>query len=250
MDFPDHDEMDRRMQSRRRRQRSNVFWNFMTVCTVLATIALVAFLLMVFSNPYISINPFPPPTMPALVVYPTNTQTPVTLPPTWTPVVPTATNTMTPQPIVVTATPEPSATATVKVLSNTTGSDEDFTFALKGEPVALSVESLIPGRGCKWQGVAGQVVDMQGQPLVNYSILLKGTYNGRSINATTLSGTHTEYGESGFEYQLGTSLIESNGLLSLQMVDQAGLPMSEQVIFNTFDTCDKNLVLINFKQIR
>ncbi len=250
MDFPDHDEMDRRVQSRKRRQRSDIFWNFMTVCTVLATIALAVFLLMVFSNPYISINPFPPPTMPALVVYPTSTATPVMLPPTWTPAVPTPTVSVTPQPTVITSTPEPSATATVKVLSNTAGSDEDYTFALQGAPVALSAEDLKPGTGCKWQGVAGQVVDLQGQPLVNYSILLKGTYDGKLFNATMLSGTHTEYGESGYEYQLGTSPVDSNGLLSVQMVDQAGLPMSERVIFNTFATCDKNLVLINFKQIR
>ena len=250
MDFLDQEEMNRRTQSRRSRQRRDAFWNFLTVCTVFATIALIALLMMVFSNPYISLNPFPPPTMPALVFYPTNTSTPVMLPPTWTPVALQPTETKTPQPTVITATSEPSATVTVKVLTTASDNNDDFTFSLQGAPVALNVDDLIPGTRCNWQGVAGQVVDIQGQPMVNYGILLKGTYNNKLINTTMLSGTHTEYGESGFGFQLGTTPVQSDGLLSVQMVDQAGLPMSDQVIFSTYGSCDKNLVLINFKQIR
>ena len=44
MNFTDHDELDRRMK---RRQRSDVFWNILTVCTLLASIGLIGALLMI-----------------------------------------------------------------------------------------------------------------------------------------------------------------------------------------------------------
>ena len=246
MDFSDHEELDRRLKNRKRRQRSDIFWNFLTVCLVLATIALAGVLMMIFSNPSIALNPFPPPTMPALVIYPTSTPTPMQMPPTWTP---TPRVTDTPQLVTVTNTPEPSLTPSSTISGIQTG-DLVYIYALQGAPSAVKSSTFKPETGCSWQGIAGQVLDMQGQHLVSIGIVLKGTYDNKTISMQTISGTHTEYGDSGYEFQLGTTLLESTGLLSIQLVDQAGQPLSEKVIFNTFDTCDKNLILINFKQIR
>ncbi len=248
MDYSEHYELARKQKRRKRRRSADGFWNFLTICTILATLALVAGLLIIFANPAASINPFPPPTMPALVVYPTATQTPVTMPATWTPTTP---STETPQTVPVTDTPEPSATvAVVSTNPDTSSDDQNYTFALQGAPTALKSEVFKKGTGCTWQGVAGLVVDMQSKPLINIGIVLKGLYNGKTISTQTISGTHTEYGESGYEFQLGTEPLASTGLLSIQLVDQAGLPLSAPVYFDTLETCDKNLVLINFKQIR
>ncbi|PKN96951.1 MAG: hypothetical protein CVU42_17770 [Chloroflexi bacterium HGW-Chloroflexi-4] len=243
MNFTDHDELDRRMKRRRRRQQSDVFWNFMTVLTLLASISLIGVLLMIYSNPFISINPFPPPTMPVLVILPTSTATPVVLPPTWTP---TVAPTETPAP--ATSTPEilPTETTTYP----TAAANSLYTFGLQAAPSAVKSDTFKPATGCAWQGVAGQVLDLQGRHLVNIGIVLKGTYNGKTISTQSISGTHTEYGDSGYEFPLSTTPISSTGLLSIQLVDQAGLPLSEQVIFDTFDTCDKNLVLVNFRQVK
>ncbi len=242
MNYTDNEELAKRMRSRKRRQRSDVFINFLTICLVLATLALAGLLMMIYSNPYIALNPFPPPTMPALVIYPTATSTFVYLPATWTPQ-PTATET--PMPIFVSTTPEP-ATATSTVEAPV---DQVYMFAIQGEPIGLNVDVFKPNTGCSWQGVAGLVKDMQDQQLINVGILIKGTYDGRTISEQTASGTHTEYGESGYEFQLGTTPIDSVGLLSIQLVDASGLPLSEPVIFDTYGTCDKNLIVINFKQI-
>lgn len=243
MNFTDHDELDRRMKRRKRRQSSDVFWNILTVLTLLASIGLIGALLMVYSNPFISINPFPPPTMPVLVIIPTSTATPVVLPPTWTPTVG------------VTETPEPATSTPVILPSETTtfptaAGNSLYTFGLQAAPSAVNSETFKPSTGCAWQGIAGQVLDMQGRHLVNIGIVLKGTYNGKTISTQSISGTHTEYGDSGYEFPLGTTPIASTGLLSIQLVDQSGMPLSEQVIFDTFDTCDKNLVLINFRQVK
>jgi hypothetical protein len=248
MNFTDHDELDRRMKRRKRRQRSDVFWNFMTVITLLASIGLIGALLMIYSNPFISINPFPPPTMPVLVIVPTSTSTPVVLPPTWTPITAMVTET----PLPPTSTPEilPSETqGDAKVLPTAAGNSL-YTFGLQAAPSAVSSDTFQPATGCAWQGIAGQVVDMQGKHLPSIGIVLKGTYNGKTVEIHSLSGTHTEYGDSGYEFQLGTTPIASTGLLSIQLVDQGGIPISEQVIFDTYGTCDKNLVLINFRQVK
>ena len=247
MNFTDHDELDRRMKRRKRRQRADVFWNILTVITLLASIGLIGALLMIYSNPFISINPFPPPTMPVLVIIPTSTATPVVLPPTWTPTV-GATET----PVPPTSTPMvlPSDTQAVASAYPTAAGNSLYTFGLQAAPSAVKSDTFKPSTGCNWQGVAGQVLDLQGRHLVNIGIQLKGTYNGKTISTQSISGTHTEYGDSGYEFQLGTSLIASSGLLSIQLVDQSGLPLSEQVIFDTYDTCDKNLVLVNFRQVK
>lgn len=252
MNFTDRDEIARRMQRRKRRQRSDVFWNFLTICVVLATVALVGVFLMVYSNPYVSINPFPPPTMPVLVILPTSTATPASMPATYTPTIRVSS---TPQIATVTPTLEPSVTIETDEIPTATPttaatSDSIYSFVLQAAPSAVKSVTFKPDTGCSWQGVAGQIVDMQGRHLVNIGIELKGTYNGKTVSTQTISGTHTEYGDSGYEFQLGTTLLDSTGLLSLQLVDQAGLPLSDVVIFDTYATCDKNLVLINFRQVR
>jgi len=251
MNFTDREEIARRMKRRKRRQRSDVFWNFLTICMVLASVALVGLFLLIYSNPYISINPFPPPTMPVLSILPTSTATPVLMPSTWTP---TAEATSTPLAVEATFTPEPSATVESAEIPTATATiqptESAFPFVLQAAPSAVKSVTFKPETGCTWQGVAGQVVDMQGRHLVNIGIELKGSYNGKTISTQTISGTHTEYGDSGYEFQLGTTPIDSKGLLSIQLVDQAGLPLSDAVVFDTYRTCDKNLVLINFRQIK
>jgi hypothetical protein len=254
MEFSDHDEMAIRLKRRKRRQSSDVFWNLLSVCLALATVAMIAVMLMIFSNPSVSFNPFPPPTMPVLAVYPTATPTLVMMPATWTPKAlitkpPVPTNT--PTPVVITATPEPTQIAATDTPTIQVTTDQSYTFSLQGNPTGVRSTLFKPETGCTWQGVAGLVVDMQGRPVIGRAIVLNGMYGGKTINSQqTISGTHTEYGDSGYEFQLGTTPIASSGLLSIQMVDQAGLPLSAPVIFDTYGTCDQNLVLINFKQIK
>ncbi len=247
MNFTDRDEMTARRKRKLRRQRADVFWNFLTVCTVLATLALIAVFLVLFSNPNLPINPFPPPTMPVLVQVPTSTATLVFMPPTWTPA---AKATETQMPPTATSTPDLTATAAAVAMITPPPGDAVFPFMLQGEPAAIRSVLFKPNSGCSWQGVAGEVEDMQGRPVPQIAIELKGIYNGKTIDMKTISGTHTEYGESGYEFQLGTTPLDSSGSLSIQVVDQSYLPLSEQVIFNTYATCDKNLVMINFRQVR
>ncbi|MCX6053788.1 MAG: hypothetical protein NTZ74_02515 [Chloroflexi bacterium] len=249
MNFADHEELAERQKRRKRRRQHDVVWNLLTGFVLFGTVSLVGMLLLINSNPFIALNPFPPPTLPVLIVIPSATPTLVEMPATWTPTIPP---TGTPQPLILTATPEPLATSTSTPLPTIDYSQggSTYPFALQGVPAEVRSVVFKPETGCEWQGVAGTVVDMQGKAKLQIAVELKGVYNGKTIDMKTISGTHTQYGESGYEFQLNIVPIESSGSLSIQLVDQSFLPLSDQVIFNTYATCDKNLILINFKQVR
>ena len=72
----------------------------------------------------------------------------------------------------------------------------------------------------------------------------------KQVNLTGLSGTFKEYGESGFEFTLTDAPVATWQSLSIQLLDQAGLPLSDEIFFNTSANCQENLILINFKQVR
>lgn len=231
-------------------------WNLATVM-VIALIPLAAsFFLMIFLNPQSSLNPFPPPTLPALAQAPTATSTPLALPPTWTPTPsptpdysPTPPPTLTPtEPIIVIIgtpienleTPEPTET-------NVPGG---FTFMRQSDPQAISINLYDAGRGCGWMGVAGRVVDEQNRPVTGIRVWLRGTLDGKRVDMTSLTGTAAQYGPSGYEFTIANQPIASRGSLSVRLLDQANLPLSERVVFDTFADCDRNLILIDFKKVR
>ena len=82
-------------------------------------------------------------------------------------------------------------------------------------------------------------------------VRLELPYPKTTAAGLALTGLAAEYyGESGFEFQLGTTPIDSTALLAIQLEDQSFLPISEQIILDTYKDCTKNLVLVNFKQVR
>ena len=121
-----------------------------------------------------------------------------------------------------------------------------------GSPVAITSSAFRPEAGCSWLGVAGQVFDMSAAPIATgITIRLEGVLGGQYKNLLSLTGAARDrYGESAYEFELGDEPVTSNNTLYIQLLDQAGLPMSEKIFFETYDACDKNLILINFKQVR
>ena len=61
-------------------------WDILAVIVLLVTIMIGVVFTMIYSDPSISLNPFPPPTLPALLVLPSASYTPYHMPATWTPV--------------------------------------------------------------------------------------------------------------------------------------------------------------------
>jgi len=238
-----------------RGRMAGLVWNILTLLALLGVVAIVLIFLAIFLKPSSSLNPFPPATLPVVIEFPTPTVTPIRfLQPTWT-VSPTLEPT-------TTSTPPPSPTSpptetpfilfTISPTPEETSQPGEMPFEISpGTPVSTSSLAFHPGAGCNWFGVAGQVFDLSGAPVSGQQVQLGGTLAGSSLSLLSLTGLANAYGTAGFyEFNLGDKPVASNGTLWVQLLDQAGLAMSDKIYFDTFDSCEKNLVFINFKQTR
>jgi hypothetical protein len=234
---------------------SAIIFNALSVVFLIGALCLAGYFLQIFINPQSSLNLFPPPTLPAVLEFPTITPTPrEVLPPTWTPG-PTAspTPTSTPRPTAtLPASPTPfsilSPTSTLTESQTTSGTP--FVVS-QGSPTAISSVTFHPEEGCNWMSVAGQVLDMSGAPISTGVIIqLGGVLQGQYIEKTSLTGVAPQYGQAGYEIFLADEPVATTRTLWVQLLDQAGLPLSQKVYFDTYSDCEKNLIFVNFKQVR
>lgn len=213
----------------------------------LISLVVIGFLI-IFSNPKSSLNPFPQPTLPVMIVLPTSTATPpVVFPPTRTPtpgvIQGIATFTPTPQQG-VTIIPQQTATLEATVAGG-------YPFVLQGDPTGMKSTLFRPSSDCSWIGVAGNVYDLQTRPVQGVIVLMGGSYNYQVLDTQyTLTGLARAYGESGYEFTISNVIVPSTHTLWVQLVDQADIPLSEKIYFDTFADCNRNVILINFKQVR
>jgi hypothetical protein len=153
-------------------------------------------------------------------------------------VAPAATTAVSPSPAAPTATPVP-ATATPTPVA--------YTYSLQPGSPAYSI-NFANSSGCGWQGIAGQVFDANGAPVMNLVVRASGTWNGTTSNllGMGLTGSALAYGEGGYEIQLGGTAVDSTGTVNVQLFDLAGVPLTAKIAVNTYGDCSKNLVSVNF----
>jgi hypothetical protein len=222
-----------------------IIWDMLTALTLLITLGLGLFFGYLFLNPTTSLNPFQP-HPPTPFLFPTATITPIQFDSTWTPTfvvvtdMPTLVPSITLQPsstpinlIPPTKTPKPTATPQAPFSSTVS---------------AIASTIIHPDAGCAWFGIGGTVVDASNAPIVGMVLRLTGGLNGQLIDTKTVSGVAPAYGQSGFEIALGTTPVDSSKLLTLQLLDQAGLPLANNVYIVTYSDCKKNLILVRFKK--
>ncbi len=147
-----------------------------------------------------------------------------------------------------TATATPTATNTSTPIPTLPAVNDPFKIQ-PGSPV-YTVNFVHLEAGCNWEGVAGQVLSSDGSPLTGYILKVSGTYSGAAVNQIGLSGlvTNEPYGPGSFEFVLGTTAVDSENKLTIQLFSPAGVEMISPVSFNTFAACSKNLMIINFQQ--
>jgi hypothetical protein len=102
---------------------------------------------------------------------------------------------------------------------------------------------------CNWMGVAGKVLGPDGKPILG-EIQMGGTLNGKAINYLMISGSATAYGPSGFEQVLSDHPIASTQALWIQLLDNTAKPLTGKIYFDTYGTCDKNLIMVVFTRNR
>ena len=113
----------------------------------------------------------------------------------------------------------------------------------------LAIQNVVhQDLGCNWMGVGGQVIDERGAPILGLVVHLSGTLAGRTIDMLTLTGSAAQfgYGPSGYEFVLADEPVPSSSEMYIQLLDQSGAPLSDQILFNTFADCNRNLILISF----
>lgn len=188
---------------------------------------------------------------------PTSTLTPtITLTPTETPTltVPppaSATITDTPGPTdtpadtatsPATFTPTPSETPSGPTVTQAP-TISPFPFILRENTVNFT-QNFANTAGCAWQGLGGQVFDLNTQPLSGYIIHVFGG----DIDRFVRSGDNTNYGVAGWEQQVSNAISGNTYYVELQ--SPQGTVVSERVQVSFPSNCDQNLALVNFIQTR
>jgi hypothetical protein len=221
-------------------------WDMLSILMLLITVCAVGYFVAIFVSPNSALNPFPPNRVDPFAP-PTPTITPIQLEPTWT-ATPPSLVTETPT-LLPTFTLEPSPT----FFSLVPPTDTPVPTATPKAPFSATItyiDSTIihPEAACNWQGVGGTIVDANNADMLRMTIRLVGFYNSKTKNELTVSSIAPAYGKSGYEFFLGTVPISSKKELYIQILDQAGLPLSDNIYIDTFNDCSKNLVLVRFKK--
>ncbi|MBG7609313.1 MAG: hypothetical protein IZT55_00465 [Anaerolineae bacterium] len=235
----------------KKKRSPGIVWNVLTTLVILSVLCVVVVFLTIYTNPNSSINPYPPPTMPVVMVMPTITPTPrQRLPATWTPEVPP---TQVPTQIIEPTATLPPLEEPTATIEGAAPSESDMPFVLHDGNPNYVPNLYHADLGCNWMGIGGQVISLNGAPVIGVVVKLGGQIAGQSLDLVTVSGIATQYGPAGYEFDL-TDIVSgptaSSQSMWVQLVDQASLPMSDKIYFDTFEDCDQNTTLIYFKQAR
>ena len=210
-------------------------------------------------------NPPELPTLAVVAVVPTVADTPTTvLLATWTPVVevptatPAPTRTRVPTSIptetsiipTITATPTPTPTPTQTGTPTPPGPSptpsptrSSFPFT-KSEASPFYLQNSANSAGCDWMGVAGEVLDLNRNPVQvgSYQVHVWGS----GLDERVVVGGAPAYSPSGWEQFLFNSPVVRD--YNVQLETPNGTAVSQVYSFQTRASCSQNLVRVDFLQ--
>lgn len=105
-----------------------------------------------------------------------------------------------------------------------------------------------PAVGCNWLGVSGFVFNSSNQPVESLLIEVGGRLDEKDISLLSMTGVAPIYGAGAYEIILDDHSSASNSTLWIQVKDINSQELSQRFYFDTFLSCDQNLILINFVQ--
>lgn len=199
------------------------FWNCGSLVLFIAALALAGFFALLFLDPQSGLNPFPPPPATATEA---------------------ATSTPTPEIATATATLEATSTATLEP----TAEPLSQSFVIQdGSPAPLDASVFHPELGCNFMGIAGQVFGADGAPIADLQVQVTGTLGEETIDKIGVTGAATQFGSGAYyEVQLANTPIVSDNTLQVTVQNAGGQVLSAPFTFSTTDSCQANLILINF----
>ena len=236
----------------------DALWQRLTLATLALTALVSLCYLVIFIQPALLGSVLPNakavPTLAQVLSLPTPTATPLptdTPVVSWTPV-PTRTPwpTDTPNPPTPSPSPGPSPTflptPTPQDVENNPEPDQplptrsNYPFALQNNEIVYT--QYFFSETCNWLGIAGQVLDKSGNHILGLPVVLNG---GGFQNVVTYSGDAPAYGKSGWEHFIDNQVKE--GDFTIQLYDNQGQPISDQVQVHTRADCRTNLIVLIFE---
>ena len=148
----------------------------------------------------------------------------------------TATFTSSPSPT-ITLTPSPTG-----FTDTPTPTPAPFPFEVRDLDVRPDLDEA-----CNFQGFAGNVFDLIGEPENGLNIVATGSGLPAS-GLTAVSGSNTNYGPSGWEIRTSANATRAEYVVQMFRLD--GTPLTQPVTVTFPGNCDSNLVLLSFRRIR
>lgn len=189
---------------------------------------------------------------PTFTLTPTDTPTPTeTLPPTATfTVSPTITDTPGPTDT-PSVTPTPSTSPTPTPTETPTGPTNTppptlspFLYDLRDEDVIFT-QNFANTAGCAWQGLGGQVFDINSTAVNGMQIHVFGpTIGDRFVT----SGSNSLYGAGGWEQPVDNKI--NGNTYYVELLSPGGTAISPRIQVTFPTDCTRNLALVNFVQVR
>lgn len=226
---------------KRRFRIGSALMNMVSLGLILATLCVGGYYALIYLNPESEFNPLPPSAVGSA---------PPASPTALEPQIAEATTEE--STATATSTADPPTATTVPATATVTPTREPGSYyeLQPGSPVALDSSIFHPDDGCKFLGVAGQAFGLEDTPIPGLNVWVSGLLNGEVVDKLGLTGAASQYGAgSYYEIILADEPIASEDSLNIQLLDADGVPASDAYAFNTFASCEQNLILINFKAL-
>ena len=259
---PSNRQKKRRKTPPRWMQRGGVIFDALTVLFITASMLMLVATVLIINNPESALNPFPATPLPTFYQSPTPsatftpsvtpTATPTDIPPTFTPTnTPTLIPSLTPS-LTLTPTPvlpgldglptiEPGQRDTVE---NGTVVFQDPNAEFPFVVFAVRYEQNSRSSGCNWISIAGNISGRNGEPITDIAVEVTGD----DFEFIRFSGADADFGIAGFEIQLGTQPF--SGSYNIRLLGTDGLPLSDTVEIEIGNTCQTNVTIVEFRQVR
>jgi len=199
---------------------------------------------LIWQNPYSTLNPLAPPTPLPMMI--TATYTPTDIPSATPTPLPSATLMASPtSPLEATATFTPIFLEGFSTPPGTPGTPTPtddpslYRFALQNNRLVFITNPDARG-GCNWSSIAGSVMNYDGSALNGYGVHVVG----EGVDVTVATGSSSGFGPGGFEVPLGN--VARRAQYIAQLLDEQGQPVSPVYTVETSDDCTLNIAALRF----
>ncbi|GAB4575934.1 MAG: hypothetical protein Kow0077_29910 [Anaerolineae bacterium] len=118
-------------------------------------------------------------------------------------------------------------------------------FGLEGNRVIFVPQFTHPELTCGWQGLGGQILGMNGEPLVGFTVRVEGITDPTFLTES-VSGSATAYGPSGWEVKVADGI---NSHVFRVTLYQGPRRVSDPKLVAFPNDCNRNLGLMTFTQL-